>query len=139
VSINSNIDSKLTDAERKQHEKVEWNTHVVDEAVNETPDHQYVGEIALNKRGGVTVPESHLTYTPMDLKSRRDRGDKVIPFASYIDDEGEVCWVLNDVDGEACRLGYICENCLEWQASTVTLKCEWLHTPGSCGYEKQEF
>ena len=139
MSINTNADNKLTDAARKQHEKVEYNTHVVEEAVKETPAHQYVGEMSLNRTGGVTVPEAHLKYTPDDFISRMNRGEKVTPVFHYFDNDGDIVWVLNDIDGEACRLGYLCENCLEWQESQLTMKCSWRHTPGSCGYTKQEF
>lgn len=128
---------KLTDQQIAHGEKIEKNTATVEEAIKETPDHQFVGELAINRHGGVTVPTSHLTYQANDLRSRRDRGDKVTPVYIQIHDDGDFSWILNDVDAEACVQGYICESCLEWQKSTLTPKCEWLHREGSCGYTKE--
>lgn len=136
MGITSNVDINLTPEERKHEEYKDKLVAIHDEAIAETPNQQYLGDKAIG--GTITLPEGNINYSLDDYRTRRNRGDRIIPAFSYFDDAGEVVWVLNDVDGEACAQGYICENCLEWQESNLTTECKWMNG-GTCGYKRNGY
>jgi hypothetical protein len=130
--IASNVDINLTDKERESTTKDEWNTHVVEEAIRESDTYQYHG--ALGRNSSVTVDQDN--WNSEDVRSRRAAGKPVIPVFHFLDEDGDVCWILTDEDRAACEQGYICENCLGWQKFPNLRKCELLNG-NSCGYSRR--
>lgn len=135
--IYSNLDINLSDEEREKEENIRDLADALEEGEKRAPSYAYTG--AHNPRATI-VTEDHTNNSAKNIRNRRDKGQKIIPVGHITDDDGEVRWLLNDEDVEAVRLGFACENCLEWQKSPLELKCEWLHVRNmGCGYVKYEY
>jgi hypothetical protein len=141
-SITSNVDNRLDPKTRAE-------TQYLDDLEGKIDDHiasevrrgelakgyQFLGEFAPH---GATITEGHTLNDISSIRFRRDRNDPVKPVWTYHDPStGEPIWILNDQDAELARLGYICPNCLSWQASTVSLSCK-TRNDFSCGYVRSD-
>lgn len=136
----TNLDRKLSDKEKYEAEKEEWNTHVVDEAVRQSEGYSYLG--GMNPRTGPdgkklnVITNDQKNWKAEDARKRWQAGKAVKPIYTIHHDDGEVTWVLTEADQEAVRLGYVCENCLEWQRVPNAPKCESVRG-FSCNYRKR--
>lgn len=137
-NIQTNLDNKLTSVERSEAERVEREEARVDKLVKDTPALKHHGLLNPHKDSkGVSNATIHMDQLKYDARSVRERRNAMAPVipAFYVPDPdtGEVTWVLNDADAEACEQGYICPQCLSWQASTIEMECR--NPKGfSCGY-----
>ena len=132
--VYSNVDVDLTDVERADIEKeIELTDHVAQQMDgHDSYQHTGLWQPGYNE---LRVTHTHLNQTPKDFRQRRLAGDPIIPVSHYFDETGELHWVLNDVDAQGALEGYICLNCLNWQQSTIELKCNPSHGI-SCGYTR---
>ena len=64
-----------------------------------------------------------MSWDAADVRKRRDEGLPVKSVYTWEDEYGEVRHLLTDSDREAVMQGYICENCLGWQKSNLTMEC----------------
>lgn len=132
MSLISNLDNKLSDAERIKLEREERHTEIVDSHIANSEDYRSQG--FLNPRHA-TVSKKMDTWGADDVRKRRAAGKPVLPAFIVEQPDGEVTYILTEADGEAVSQGYICENCLGWQESNLSLECKT--TRGfSCGYRK---
>ena len=127
--IISNLDKILSPRESSKIERDEKYTEILDRAINADPDYRFGGELGRNS----AVAAVQEKWSASDIRARRDAGDKIIPAFIRILPDGDYQWILTDADEEACRQGYVCPNCLEWQRFPNLPKCESLHG-FSCGY-----
>jgi len=132
-SLYSNIDNNVTDADRAIADRNDELEEAIDRKVKGSDGYETQGQ--LNPRHA-TVTETQLSWDAKDIRERRNSGKPVIPVWSFEDDYGETHWILTDEDAEACRLGYICENCLGWQKSNLTIDCETINHSFSCGHRR---
>jgi hypothetical protein len=138
----SNVDNKLTDAERKELEFLDDLEGQIDDhmerevAKGETSSgYQFLGAFDPNNP---VVTEGHANNSVFDIRRRRDENIPVKPVWVWHDPiTGDPLWILNDEDAEAARQGYLCPNCLSWQESNISLECK---TPRgfSCGFERDD-
>lgn len=135
------VDAKLSHKELADAQKEEKEVSIIEDHISSYKSgYQHTGLITPqrmdNGEMAVTIPEEHLKWQPKDVRQRRAEGKKVIATGYMIDpNSGDTIWFLNDADGEAVRQGYICDNCLEWQESHITIRCKSIHGR-SCGHER---
>ena len=134
--IVTNLDIKSSKEQLAQQGKDEWNTHVVDETINETEDYKYLGNFAPGRDN--TITNTMDSWSLSDVLKRKAENRPIIPVWSYTNSEGEVCWILTDEDELAVQSGYVCESCLCWQAVPSAARCNYPNG-NSCGYEPQRF
>lgn len=138
--ITSNVDNKLTPEQREATRKLDDLENKIDDHIRDktkdmgTEGYQYLGAYGRNSS---TLTEAHLRPTLDSYMTRRARNEPVKPAWTMFTEDGDPVWILNDVDAEAARLGYICPNCLEWQKDPITLKCE-NNNGFSCEYTRSD-
>ena len=130
--INTNVGSKVTDSERLERDREDEFNEKLNRKIAASTGYETQGE--LNPRHAV-VTDVQANWSAKDIRTRRSEGKPVIPVFSFMSDDGENHWVLTDEDAEASRLGYICENCLGWQKSNLTMECLTIKD-FSCNYAR---
>lgn len=130
-TLYTNADSTVTDQERYERERDERNTEIVQRQIDKAEGYQFHGE--LNPKA-ITVTEDQINWDAEDVRRRRAEGKPVLPVYTWEDPAtGEIMHLLTDADQEAVIQGYICENCLGWQKSPLSLKCETVND-FTCNY-----
>lgn len=136
-NIFSNLDNQMHDITRRRKERDEWNTHVVEEAIRESSGYGFLGEynprFNVNGRPQVTITHDQKNWSASDYHDMKARGEspKAVFIATH--DDGDYSWMLTAADEEACRQGYICENCIELQEFPNLPKCQSVRG-FSCGH-----
>lgn len=139
-TFNTSLSSNLTEPEKAEIEALEKKEAHIEQQVKDTPGLKHHGLLNphTDDKGtpNATIHREQLDYDAGSVRERRNANQPVIP-VWYLPDEdtGEVTWILNTADAEACREGYICPQCLTWQESQLDIKCKSLNG-FSCGYEK---
>ena len=133
--VYTNMDVDLTHSERTHIENEIEMTEAIAEQMKEGSI--YTGQWDPS-RDALRVAREQMENTPKTFRERRHKLEPVIPVAHFFDNHGELRWVLNDDDAAAAADGQICENCLNYQASTIEIKCNPIHGI-SCGYTRKAF
>jgi len=129
VSLHTNADSKVTDADRRKADQMDRNTERVDKKVAKT------GTIGSDKHAVLIDKGADLAVT---LDQLRDPGRQefrpVIPVATEYNQFGGFDHILTPADYSLVKDGKVCSKCLEWQSDVFTQKCTWRGRDVGCGH-----
>lgn len=126
MGIHSNIDSKLTEAQKQEAEQFEKVAEYVERKEKDTKDSDFKAKEWVKGRDNA-VPESLIKET------RGEEFAPVKPLGWEYDEDNRLIWKLGPYHFEMVKQGRVCHACLEWQTDLLTPRCHWRGKNEGCG------